>query len=404
LFASLWTLAAKFLRPYFTPMFSDRTNWNLETNRLSEALAKHRASRKRLFDLTVSNPTECGVRYDTAAIRKALSQSKALHYEPNPRGLIAARRAIATYHSAFGKKVPPEDILLTTGTSEAYAFVFRLLCNAGDEILVPEPSYPLLNFLADIQDVKLVRYPLVYDHGWQIDFHALGEAITPRSRAIVVINPNNPTGHFTKPAEIKQLNEICASRQMALIADEVFLDFALAKKRPSSFASNEGALTFTMSGLSKVCGLPQMKASWLITSGPEALKAEALARLEVIADTYLSMNTPVQLAIPILLKQRHLFQKQVMMRVRKNLKELDRLLATQKSCGRLTVEGGWNAVLRVPVVHSDEDTAIQLLNEKSVYVHPGHFYDFASDGFLVVSLITPEKEFAEGIKRVLSAF
>jgi alanine-synthesizing transaminase len=385
-------------------MFSDRTNWNLETNKLSEALAKHRASRKRLLDLSVSNPTECGFQYDPTAIRKALSQSKTLHYEPNPRGLIAARRAIATYHSTFGEKVLAEDIFLTTGTSEAYTFVFRLLCNPDDEILVPEPSYPLLNFLADIQDVKLVRYPLIYDHGWQIDFHALGQAITARTRGVVTINPNNPTGHFTKSDEIKQLNEICSARQLAVIADEVFLDFALATKRPVSFVSNVGALTFTMSGLSKICGLPQMKASWLITSGPDELKAQALERLEVIADTYLSMNTPVQLAIPILLKQRHLFQKQVMARVRTNLAELDRQLAKQQSCSRLTVEGGWNAVLRVPAIHSDDDIAIQLLQEKSVYVHPGHFYDFPSDGFLVVSLITPEKEFAEGIKRVLSAF
>jgi alanine-synthesizing transaminase len=397
-------LSPIFLWLHFTPMFSERTNWNLETNLLSEVLAKHRASRKRLFDLTVSNPTECGFRYDSAAIRKALSQSEALHYEPNPMGLIAARRAVATYHSTFGEKVSPEDIFLTTGTSEAYAFIFRLLCNPGDEILVPEPSYPLLNFLADIQDVKLVRYPLLYDHGWQIDFHALARAITSRSRAIVVINPNNPTGHFTKAGEIKQLNEICSSQQMAVIADEVFLDFALAKKRPASFASNQGALAFTMSGLSKICGLPQMKASWLISGGPAELKSVALARLEVIADTYLSMNTPVQLAIPVLLEQRHVFQTQVMARVRKNLAELDRQLSSQKSCSRLEFEGGWNAVLRVPAIHPDEDIAIQLLNEKSVYVHPGHFYDFPRDGFLVVSLIAPEKEFAEGIKRVLSAF
>ena len=388
----------------FIPMFSDRTNWNLETNRLSVALTRHRASRKRLFDLTVSNPTECGFRYDSAAISKALSQSDALHYEPNPRGLVAARKAIAAYHSTFGKKVAPEDIFLTTGTSEAYAYVFRLLCNPGDEILVPEPSYPLLNFLADIQDVKLVRYPLLYDHGWQIDFHALEKAITARSRGIVVINPNNPTGHFTKADEVKQLNEICSTRQMAIIADEVFLDFGLAAKRPASFAANIGALTFTMSGLSKICGLPQMKASWLITSGPEDLKAQALARMEVIADTYLSMNTPIQLAIPILLRQRRLFQKQVIARVRTNLAELDRQLGRQKSCDRLTFEGGWNAVLRVPATHSDEDVAIRLLNEKSVHVHPGHFYDFPSDGYLIVSLITPEREFAEGVKRVLSAF
>jgi aspartate/methionine/tyrosine aminotransferase len=385
-------------------MFSDRTNWNLDTNRLSEALVRRRASRKRLFDLSISNPTECGFKNNRPAILKALSQPAALRYEPNPRGLLVARRAVETYHAQFGKKIAGEDIFITTGTSEAYAFVFRLLCNPGDDILVPEPSYPLLDFLADIQDVKLVRYPLLYDHGWQIDFHALEKAITPRSRGVMVVNPNNPTGHFIKAGEMKHLNEICSGRQMAIIADEVFLDFALAAKRPASFAANTDALTFTMSGLSKIAGLPQMKASWLITSGPKDLKSQALARLEVIADTYLSMNTPVQLAIHILLKQRHGFQKQVMARVQKNLAELDRRLRRQKSCGRLEVEGGWNAVLRVPAIQSDEDIAIQLLDEKSVYLHPGHFYDFSGDGFLVVSLITPEKEFAEGIRRVLSIF
>ena len=385
-------------------MFSERTNWNLETNRLSEALATHRARKKRLFDLSVSNPTECGFTYPRRAILKALSQQAALRYAPDPRGLIASRRAVTKYYSAFGKNVAVDDIYITTGTSEAYGFVFRLLCNPGDEVLVPEPSYPLLNFLADIQDVKLVRYPLLYDHGWQIDFHALGKVITPRSRAVVVVNPNNPTGHFAGVKDIKQLNEICSSRNMAIIADEVFLDFGLITPRAPSFAANIQALTFTMSGLSKICGLPQMKASWFVTSGPEKSKSEALARMEVIADTYLSMNTPVQLAIPTLLGQRHRFQKQVMKRVRKNLVELDRQLTRQKTCERLVVEGGWNAVLRVPAVDSVEDLAIRLLAEKRVYLHPGHFYDFPGDGFVVVSLITPERTFAEGIKRILAAF
>ena len=385
-------------------MFSDRTKWSLDTNRLSQALAKLRASKKVLFDLSVSNPTECGFIYNRRAILKALSQPASLRYEPDPRGLIAARRVVARYYSACGKKVAVDDICLTTGTSEAYGFVFRLVCNPGDEVLVPEPSYPLLNFLAEIQDVKLVRYPLLYDHGWQIDFHALEQAITPRSRAAVVVNPNNPTGHYVDVAGIRRLNEICSARKMAVIADEVFLDFALAAKRPPSFAANAEALTFTMSGLSKLCGLPQMKASWLVTSGPKELKSEALARMEVIADTYLSMNTPVQLAIPELLRQRLAFQKQVMKRVRKNLRELDRQIAGQKHCERLEIEGGWNAVLRVPAVQSDEDLAIRLLREKSVYLHPGHFYDFPGDGFMVISLITAERIFAEGIKRVLAAF
>jgi alanine-synthesizing transaminase len=385
-------------------MFSDRTNWSLDTNRLSQALAKHRASKKVLFDLSVSNPTECGFIYNRHAILKALSQPASLRYAPDPRGLIAARRAVARYYSACGKKVTVDDICLTTGTSEAYGFVFRLICDPGDEVLVPEPSYPLLNFLAEIQDVKLVRYPLLYDHGWQIDFHALEQAITARSRAAVVVNPNNPTGHYVKAGDMNRLNEICSARKIAVIADEVFLDFALAAKRPPSFAANAEALTFTMSGLSKLCGLPQMKASWLVTSGPKELKSEALARMEVIADTYLSMNTPVQLAIPALLRQRTGFQKQVMKRVQRNLRELDRQIAGQKHCERLEIEGGWNAVLRVPALQSDEDLAIRLLREKSVYLHPGHFYDFPGDGFMVVSLITPERIFAEGIKRVLAAF
>jgi alanine-synthesizing transaminase len=389
---------------YSLQMFSDRTNWNLETNRLSEALAKHRKTKKQLLDLSISNPTECGFRYDGRAILKALSRPGALHYEPNPRGLLAARRAIARYHEAVGKDVTPDDIFLTTGTSEAYGFVLRLLCDPDDEILVPEPSYPLLNFLADIQDVKLIRYPLLYDHGWHIDFHGLEQAITPRSRAVVVVNPNNPTGHFVKARDMRRLNEICSARQMAIVADEVFLDFALAATRQLSFVVNTEALTFTMSGLSKLCGMPQMKTSWLIVDGPGDLKAEAVARMEVIADTYLSMNTPVQLAIPALLKQRRGFQNQVMKRLRTNLRELDRQLALQKTCDRLEVEGGWNAVLRVPSIDSDEDIAIRLLAEKNVFLHPGHFYDFQGDGFMVVSLITPVRAFAKGIKRILAAF
>jgi len=385
-------------------MFSNRTNWNLKPNRLSEALAGHRAAGKPLLDLTVSNPTECGFDYDQQAILQALANPGSLSYDPNPKGLLAAREAVAKYYSAHEIIVPVEDIILTTSTSEAYSFAFRALCDPGDELLIPEPSYPLFSFLADIHDVKLVGYPLVYDHGWQFDFHALREAITPRTRGIVVVNPNNPSGNFCKAGEMEKLNEICSSRQIALIADEVFLDFHLHAARPRSFAANDASLTFTMSGLSKISGLPQMKAAWLITNGPEQLKASALSRLEVIADTFLSMNTPVQLAIPHFLDLRHDFQKQLMARVRRNLTELDRQLAAQSSCARLEVEGGWCAILRVPVTRSDEDLAIDLLNTQGTYVYPGHFYDFPTDGFLIVSLITPADHFDEGISRLLSVF
>jgi aspartate/methionine/tyrosine aminotransferase len=382
-------------------MFAKRTNWNMTPNRLSEALAAHRAAGKALLDLTVSNPTECGFEYDSKAILAALRNPAALSYEPNPRGLESARRAIAGYCADREERISVEDIFLTTSTSEAYSYVFRTLCDPGDELLIPSPSYPLFDFLADIQDVSLVRYPLLYDHGWQIDFHALEQAVTPRTRGVIVVHPNNPTGHFAKSTEMARLNSICSAHEIAIIADEVFLDFALEGERPASFVANRGALTFTLSGLSKISGLSQMKAAWLIASGPEPWKSEALARIEVIADTYLSMNAPVQLAMPRFLEQRHAFQKQVMSRVRRNLAELDRQLGVQKACSRLKVEGGWCAVLRVPATWSDEDLAIDLLNAHGVCVHPGHFYDFPSEGTLIVSLLTPEGLFAEGTRRLL---
>jgi aspartate/methionine/tyrosine aminotransferase len=382
-------------------MFAERTNWNFAGNRLSEALARHRAGGARLYDLTASNPTECGFAYDSETILASLRNPAALRYEPNPKGLESARLAVTEYYSAHGTAISTDDILLTTSTSEAYSFVFRLLCNPGDELLIPAPSYPLFEFLADIQDVKLMRYPLIYDHGWQIDFHSLEQAITPRTRGVIVVNPNNPTGHFVKSRELEKLNALCAAREMAIIADEVFLDFVLQDRKTLSFAGNPGALTFAMSGLSKIAGLPQMKMAWLVASGPVELKKQSLERLEIIADTYLSPNTPVQLATPTLLEDRGGFQKQVMARVRENLAELDRQLAAQKTCSRLAVEGGWYAVLRIPEVQTDEQFALEVLKTRDVYVHPGHFFDFPKDGYLVLSLISIEEQFAEGVRRIL---
>jgi alanine-synthesizing transaminase len=382
-------------------MFAKRTNWDLTPNRLGAALAAHRAAGKPLLDLTVSNPTECGFAYKDAEILRALGNPGALSYEPNPRGLESARRAVAAYYGERGESVAMEDIFLTTSTSEAYSYVFRLLCNPGDEVLIPSPSYPLFDFLAEIQDVKLVRYPLLYDHGWQMDFHALEQAITRRTRAGIVVHPNNPTGHFTKALEMAKLNAICSAGDMAVIADEVFLDFGLEGNRVASFSANSASLTFTLSGLSKISGLPQMKAAWLTVSGPREKKREALALLEVIADTYLSVNAPVQLAMPVFLGQRKSFQKQLLARVRQNLSELDRQLSQQKSCSRLAVEGGWYAVLRVPSIRSDEELALELLKSSGVNIHPGHFYDFSSEGFLVLSLITPTEIFARGVAGTL---
>jgi alanine-synthesizing transaminase len=432
-------------------MFSDRTNWKLVQNRFTVALEEVRAGGAKVLDLTVSNPTRVGLHYDEKAILGALASPQALDYDPQSKGLREAREAVAGYYRAEHRirELDPEQIVLTTSTSEGYSFVFRLLCNAGDELLVPKPSYPLFEFLADLQDVRLVPYPLIYDHGWQMDFPSLEKVVTARTRGVVVVHPNNPTGSYVQVGETAMLNAFCREHGLAVIADEVFLDYRLetsGAKAPAqeelnrsaappkigpsdgalstnsrsllgrddraddnaeeltshaSFAGNQDVLTFTLSGLSKVAALPQMKVAWVVTSGPRELAATAMERLEVIADTYLSMNAPIQWATPALLELRKNIQGQLLERVKENLAELDRQLAGQKACSRLSVEGGWYAVLRVPVTRSDEELVIELVREKSVLVHPGHFYDFESDGYLVLSLITIDAEFAKGISRVL---
>jgi alanine-synthesizing transaminase len=440
-------------------MFSDRTNWKLAQNRLTQALEEVRAGGSKIIDLTVSNPTRIGLEYKSAEILSAFGAAQAMDYDPQAKGLREAREAVADYYrdghfrdEQGVRDLDAERIVLTTSTSEGYSFVFRLLCNAGDELLVPKPSYPLFEFLGDLQDVKLVPYPLIYDHGWQMDFHSLERAVTARTRGVVVVHPNNPTGSYVKAEEVQALNVFCRERGLAVIVDEVFLDYGLgpstakaagpirqvdrsagsaappksaapagsgaqakiaapaeiavragsgAQAGIRSFAENAEVLTFTLSGLSKISALPQMKIAWVVTTGPGAEVAEAMARLEVIADTYLSMNAPVQWAVPVLLEQRKDIQRQLLERVRANLAELDRQLAGQGTCERLMVEGGWYAVLRVPVTRSDEELAIELLREKRVLVHPGHFYDFPSDGYLVVSLIGEAGEFARGVAKVL---
>jgi alanine-synthesizing transaminase len=383
-------------------MFSDRTNWKLTRNRLTEALDEARSSGARVLDLTISNPTRVGLRYDEQAVLQSLASPHAMDYDPQPKGLPSARAAVAAYYqTSHGINLDPERLILTTSTSEGYSFVFRLLCNPGDEVLVPKPSYPLFEFLADLQDVKLVPYPLIYDHGWQMDFPSLEKVVTKRTRGVVVVHPNNPTGSFVHPQEQQSLNDFCREHELAVISDEVFLDYAHDRAGQQSVASNQDVLTFTLSGVSKVSALPQMKVAWIVTSGPEAEVKAAQARLEVIADTYLSMNAPIQWAVPALLDQRKNIQEQLLERVLGNLAELDRQLTAQKACRRLTVEGGWYAVLRIPVTQTDEELAVDLLRRKSVLVHPGHFYDFPNDGYLVLSLITPRAEFTDGVRKLL---
>ncbi len=401
-------------------MFARRTGWNLSANRFSLAVERARACEvssgasagRALLDLTAGNPTTAGLHYERERILHALQHPRALEYEPACKGILPAREAVAAYYTERGIELSPERIILTVSTSEAYSYCFRLLCDPGDEVMVPSPSYPLFEFLADIQDVKLVPYELVYDHGWQIEFESLRRAITPRSRAIMVVHPNNPTGHYTRRWELERLNTLCREHELALVADEVFLDYGLngggltgeaaeLGETPLSFAANEGALTFTLSGLSKICALPQIKVAWIVASGPPELVGAALDRLEVIADTYLSPNAPVQWAIAELLGTREGIQRQLHERTAHNLRELDAQLATARMTTRLEFDAGWYAVLRTPATCSDEDVAIALLEQEGVLIHPGHFFDFPGAGYLVASLITPEEDFREGMRRVL---
>lgn len=385
-------------------MFSYRTNWKLSTNRYTQTLEEARRSGVRLLDLTVSNPTRCGLQYDTEAILSAFQDPSALTYEPQSKGLLSARREVAHYYLDGHKaSIDPESIILTTSTSEAYSFVFKLLCNPLDEILVAKPSYPLVDFLAELQDVALIPYSLQYAHGWMVDFNSIERALTDRTRAILLVHPNNPTGSYLSPEEISRLNAICRERALALIVDEVFLDYPFYGNSRESFAANREVLTFTLSGLSKISALPQTKVAWLACTGPEELVKAAVERLEVISDTYLSLNAPTQLAVPTLLGQRHSMQKQLSERVRNNRSELASQLVGHKSCNLLESDGGWYAVLQVPIDKSDEDLAIQLISEQQAIVHPGHFFDFPRDGFLVLSLIASPAEFREGVTRILDS-
>lgn len=390
-------------------MYSKRTDWKLEENAYTRALRRHRDGGKLVLDLTASNPTTCGFQYDESAILSALQASGALQYEPEPKGLESARAAVVEYYRRKdpASRIDAERLILTTGTSEAYSFLFRLLCEPGDEIVVAHPSYPLFDFLATIQDVKLRPFRLLYDHGWQIDFRGLRDALGARSRAILLVHPNNPTGNFIGFDEAEQLQAICRERNLALVVDEVFLDYGIpaanSRRKPhGSFVSSSQALTFVLSGLSKIAGLPQMKIGWIAASGPESFVSDAMARLEIVSDTYLSLSAPLQHALPALLAQREKMQPQLLARIETNLAQLDEQLARQKLVSRLEIEGGWYAVLRVPAVQSDEELAIRLLQKHSVLVQPGHFFEFADEGYLIVSLLTPAAQFSDGIQRLLA--
>ena len=388
--------------------FAARTEWSSEETAWSRALAARRQQGLPVLDLTASNPTQCGFTY-AADLLAPLAQPKALHYDPDPRGMLHAREAVCAYYADHQASLPPEQIFLTTSTSEGYSWLFRLLCDPGDEVLIAQPSYPLFDLLATVDDVRLVPHALLYDsagdHGWSLDLHSLAACITPRTCALVLVHPNNPTGHYTTPQERAAMAALCREHGLALIVDEVFLDYPIGESmrpRVQSFASGEQpALTFVLSGLSKVAALPQMKASWIACLGSEAERTQAMRRLEIIADTFLSMNAPIQHALPQWLAARHAIQHQVRARVVDNLRTLDQALASQHAITRLACEGGWYATLRTSPFEDDETLAIRLLEQAGVAVHPGSFFGFAEKNRLVVSLLTAPAGFAEGIVRML---
>jgi hypothetical protein len=385
-------------------MFSSRTNWRLSPNRLSLLIEELRRNGRPPLDLTESNPTRCGLVFDQQGIFDALADPLALSYTPDPRGLLSARQAVVGYYAERGITLDAAQIFLTTSTSEAYSYIFRLLADPGEAILVPQPSYPLFDFLAGLNDVRVIAYPLFYDHGWLIDLPTLETRLEAGARAILAVHPNNPTGSFVRRDELTALTAFCERREMALVADEVFADYALAADptRVVSHAAATEALTFTLSGLSKISALPQMKVAWLVVSGPAQLVEDALARLEIIADTYLSVSAPLALALPKLLETRRTLQPQILGRVSSNLQLLDAQLAVNHLVSRLEVEGGWYAILRLPSIRTDEDWAIELARQDGVLVHPGHFFDLRSEGHLVISLLTERAIFEEGVRRILA--
>jgi aspartate/methionine/tyrosine aminotransferase len=382
-------------------MFSSRFHWDSQANRLTRALAARRSSGQPVFDLTESNPTHARLEYPSGFV-SALSDPALLSYDPAPAGLPVAREAVCAYYGARGISVSADRIVLTASTSEAYAYLFKLLADPGDEVLVPRPSYPLFEYLATMESVEARAYPLAYHGTWGIDLPSIEAAVTSNTRAIVLVNPNNPTGSFVKRAELAALVDLCRGRGLALISDEVFSDYAFGPdpERVTTVADVDGCLTFAMSGLSKAAGLPQMKLGWLTVNGPAPLREEALAKLEWIADTYLSVSTPVQCAAARLLAAGEDVQRQIRDRAVANL-AFARSIVEGSPANLLHVEGGWYITLHVPRTRSEEEWALLLLEKEGVLVQPGFFYDFQTEPYLVVSLLTAPPIFHEGLTRLL---
>ncbi len=382
-------------------MFSARVPSDLRPNPLTRLLAARRAARLEVLDLTESNPTRAGLAYPTEEILAALSDPASLSYDPQPAGLLLAREAVAEYYSARAISIAPSDLLLTASTSEGYALLFKLLCDPGDEILTPRPSYPLFEHLAALEGVRVAQYPLRYDGAWRIDLEALASAVTPRTRAIALVNPNNPTGSFLKREELASLDRLCAAHSLALLSDEVFSDYAFSADphRAETAAGPRESLTFVLSGLSKVAGLPQMKLGWIAVQGPAALREPAFDRLEWIADAYLSASAPVQCASPELLRLGIKIRASIAERTTRNARAARQLFSGDSPFRVLNCEGGWYSVIEAPRIRTEEDWTLELLNH-GVLVQPGYFFDFEREAYLVVSGLVKPEIFDEGLARI----
>jgi len=387
-------------------VFSSRIQTDLTPNRLTLALAELRAKHRSLIDLTESNPTRAGFDY-ASDLLEPLSDQRGLSYAPRPFGSPAAREAVARDYARRGISVRSDRIILTASTSEAYSVIFKALCDPGDEVLVPRPSYPLLEHLTRLDAVAVKPYALEYHGSWAIDLESLARARSPRTRVVLTVSPNNPTGSFVSAEELDRLGEIAAGCNAAIVADEVFADYERAPGAAAGAGSillGSEVLAFSLGGLSKSVGLPQLKMGWMALNGPEPIVAEALMRLELVCDSYLSVSTPVQEAAGELIRRGAPIRQQIQARVTGNYRCLVDAARAAPACRVLSAQGGWYAILQVPALMSEEDLVLDLLVCDGVLVHPGYFFDFSREAFLIVSLLPPSAEFAEGISRILARF
>jgi len=379
---------------------SGRIPPQLEPNALARAVAALRERGAALADLTDSNPTRAGIPYPDDLLAP-LADAAARRYEPHPFGLPAARAAVAADHGRRGAAVDPAHVVLTASTSEAYSWLFKLLCDAGDSVLVPRPSYPLFEHLTALEGVGAEPYSLEYHGRWSIDMASL-RAAPERTRAVLVVSPNNPTGSYLPAEELAALTQLCRDRRWALVVDEVFADYPLDARQPlTDIAARADVLTFSLAGLSKTVGLPQLKLAWIVAGGPAAARDEALAALELVADSYLSVATPVQVAAPHLLRAGALVRGAIQQRIRQNLDALRAAARGVPACEVLRAEGGWSAVVRVPATLGEEALVVGLVEREGILVHPGYFFDFPREAYLVVSLLPPQATFADACTRLL---